>query len=189
MRMPVKELATLLLFAAASLAVVQPGVAAVRASGGHTGRNALGGATTQSLSMNVTDEQRMAFAYCTAATDVVRSLSKRMVSLNSHWHYNPKVFPGLKEQLRSSVADMTEVHEQFLQSLSQDQTKALSKDLTELGQLQAELNAELSQLDEQWTSSRPDPGNIAKSVYKIREIADKWRSEHGKIATEMGIPQ
>lgn len=161
----------------------------MRASAGHTGRNASGGAFTQSLSMNATDEQRMAFAYCVSATEAVRRLSKRMVSLNNHWRYNPKVFPGQKEQLRSSVANMTEVHEQFLQSLSQDQAKALSQDLTELEQLQTELNAELSQLDEEWTSSRSDRGNIATSVYRIRKIADRWCSEHGKIATEMGIPR
>jgi septal ring factor EnvC (AmiA/AmiB activator) len=187
--MPVKELATLLLFAAASLAFVRPGAAAVRVSAGHTGRNASGGAFTQSLSMNATDEQRMAFAYCVSATEAVRRLSKRMVSLNSHWRYNTKVFPGQKEQLRSSVANMTEVHEQFLQSLSQAQAKALSQDLKELEQLQTELNAELSQLDEEWTSSRSDRGNIATSVYRIRKIADRWRSGHGKIATEMGIPR
>jgi hypothetical protein len=182
-RARMKELALYLLFAAGTLVCAQAGNTAMRASAKH----ALVAIPAHSLLISATDEQRMSFAYCMSATDIVHKLAGRMVSRNRHWLYNHKIFASQKDQLHSSIADMIEDHQWFLETLSDEQARALNKNLTEIGHLQSELNERMAQIDREWTSSRPDAQSIAVSVYAIRKIAGEWRSAHKQMAEAMNL--
>lgn len=184
-RARLKEPALYLLFAAGALVVAQAGNTAMRASA----KDALVAVPAHSLLINATDEQRMSFAYCMSATDIVRKLAGRIVNQNRHWLYIPKVFAIQKEQLQSSIADMIEDHQWFLETLSLDQARALNKNLTEIGYLQSELNVRMAQIGKEWALSRPDAHCIAVSVYAIRKIAGEWRSAHKQMARAMNLPQ
>ena len=128
----------------------------------------------------------MSPAYCMSAANIVCKLA---VSRNRRWPYNHKVFARQKEQLQSSVADMIEVHRQFLETLSHDHAEAMNKNLTEIGHLHSKLYARMAQIDMEWASSKPDEQSIAVSVYEIRTIADEWRSEHKQMASAMNLSQ
>jgi len=184
-----KALALYLLCAAGALAFTQSGNTSTRAAADRRPQHAPGEVPAQSPSIKATDEQRMSFAYCMSATNIVHKLAGRIVSRNRHWPYNPKVFAGQKEQLQSSVADMIEVHRRFLETLSHDQAQTLNKNLTEMDLLQSELNAGMAQIDKQWASSKPDAQSIAASVYEIGKIADEWRFEHNQIARAINLFQ
>lgn len=188
-RARIKELALYLLCAVGALAFAQSGKTATHASVKRGLDAAPAEAPAQSHLTDATDEQRMSFAYCMSATNIVRKLAGRMVSRNRHWLYDHKVFASQKEQLQSSVADMIEDHQQFLGTLSHDQADALNENLTEIGYLQSELNARMAQIDKEWTASRPNAQSIAVSVYAIRKIAGEWRSEHKQMARAMNLPQ
>jgi len=108
-----------------------------------------------------------------------------MVNRNRHWLYNNNVFAIRKEQLQSSIADMIEDHQQFLETLSPDQARAMNKNLTKIGHLQSELKERMAQIDKEWASSRPDAQSIALSVYATRKIAGEWRSAHKQMAKAM----
>lgn len=114
MRGRMKELALYLLFAAGTLVFAQTGNTTTHASVQRGLHDAPAKVPAQSLLTNATDEQRMSFAYCMSATDIVRKLAGRIVNRNRHWLYNPKVFAIQKEQLQSSIADMIEDHQWFL---------------------------------------------------------------------------
>jgi len=184
-----KELAQYLLFAAGTLAFAQAGNSAMHASVKRGLHDAQAEAPAQSLLTNATDEQRMSFAYCMSATDIVRKLARRMVSRNRHWLYNRKVFAIQKEQLQSSIADMIEDHQQFRETLSREQARALNKHLTEIGHLQSSLKERMAQIDKEWASSRPNAQSIAVSIYAIRKIAGEWRSAHKQMARALNLPQ
>lgn len=184
-----KELPLYLLCAAGTLAFAQSGNTALRARVNHGPQHGPVDVPAQRLLIKATDEQRMSFAYCMSATNMVRKLAGRMVSRNRHWLYNRKVFAGQKEQLDSSVADMITVHQRFLETLSHDQAEARYKNLTEIDHLQSALNARMAQIDKEWASSKPDAHSIAVSVYEIRKIADEWRFAHKRMARAMNLSQ
>lgn len=189
MRARMKELALYLLCAVGALAFAQSRNTAMRANVKRGLHDAPAKVPAQSLLTNATDEQRMSFAYCMSATDIVRKLAGRIVNRNRHWLYTPKVFASQREQLHSSIADMIEDHQWFLETLSHDQARALNKNLTEIGHLQSELNVRTAQIDQEWASSRPDAHSIAVSVYAIRKIAGEWRSAHKQMARAMNLSQ
>ena len=184
-----KEHALYLLLAVGTLAFAQAGNTVTHASVKRGLHAAPAKVPAQSLLTNATDEQRMSFAYCKSATDIVRKLAGRMVSRNRHWLYDHKVFASQKEQLQSSIADMIEDHQWFLETLNHDQARSLDKNLTEIGHLQSELNERMAQIDKEWASSRPDAQSIAVSVCAIRKIAGEWRSAHKQMARAMNLSQ
>ncbi len=189
MRARLKELALYLLFAAGTLVFAQAGNTATHANVKSGLHDEPAKVPAQSLLTNATDEQRMSFAYCMSATDVVRKLAGRMASRNRRWLYNHQVFAIQKEQLQSSIADMIEDHQQFRETLSHAQARALNKNLTRIGHLQSALKERMAQIDKEWASTRPDAQSIAVSVYAIRKIAGEWRSAHKQMARAMNLPQ
>ena len=137
--------------------------------------------------MRAGDEQRMAFGMCANAGRSVHKIADQMVGPGTRWRYNDKIFPEQKERLQIALAVMTAAHEQFRQTLGDAQAEELGKRLAKLDRLQNELRRWMSRLDDELTINKPDSRHVYAYTHKIKEIADKWRSEHKKIAKEMSI--
>jgi hypothetical protein len=103
--------------------------------------------------------------------------------------YDLKAVYRKKDQFQSALAGMTAVHQQFLEVLSQNQATELGPNLSKLERLQGDLNSQMSQLNEELTAARPDSFRVSTRLYGIGKTIDKWRSQHRKIAKEMGIPR
>ena len=142
--------------------------------------------------MRATDIQRETFMYCMSATDAAHKLISQMPQDNSYWHgrhegYDLSAVTGTKDQLQSAVTEMTTVHQQFLQVLSQDQDAELGPDISMLKHLQVDLNFEMSQLNEEMMAARPDPFRVSATVHGIGKTINEWRSEHKRIAKKLGM--
>lgn len=195
MKTRIGVIATLLVFATAPFALAQRGGAGIHLQGVGFDRGARHSVTVdtqQAILLRATDIQREAFVYCMSATEAAHKLISQMPQDNSYWHgrhggYDLSAVTGTKDQLQSALTEMTTVHQQFLQALSPDQGTELRPDLIMLEHLQADLNFEMSQLDEELMATRPDPFRVSATVHKIGKTINEWRSEHKRIAKKMGI--
>jgi hypothetical protein len=192
MKMHIELIATFLVFATAPLAFAQHGGAQFSNAGiVYAGHNSTKLDSRRVLLTEATGIQREAFADCMTATEAARRTGRSMGS-NSYWNarhgiYDISAVYRGEPQLKSTLTDMAEAHEQFLKVLSQDQDTTLGPDLSKLEQLQTGLNLEMSQLNEELTAVRPDKFRVSTSVYEIGKTLDKWNSEHKRIAKKMSI--
>ncbi len=188
-------IATFLVFATAPFALAQYRGEGVHLQGVGFDRGARNSATAdtqRALLLRATDIQRETFMYCMSATDAAHKLISQMPQDNSYWHgrhggYDLSAVTGTKDQLQSALTEMTTVHQQFLQVLSQDQDAELGPDLSMLKHLQVDLNFEMSQLNEEMMAARPDPFRVSATVHGIGKTINEWRSEHKRIAKKMGM--
>ena len=188
-----KVFAALLLSAIASLALAQRG-----GDGIHSFRNrGNDSATTDSqraLVLQATDDEREAFANCMAATEAARKAGRSLGDQDNwnswrsrHVGYNLNAVYARKDQLQSALANMTAVHQGFLEVLNKDQTTELGRKLSKLEGLQVELTLQMAQLNEELAAVKPDPFRVSTRLYGIGKTIDKWHSQHRKIAKEMNI--
>jgi polyhydroxyalkanoate synthesis regulator phasin len=186
MEKTMKILAALLLFVTAPFAYAEHG-SAYPAGTGHDGRDSAVASSQQVLMLKATDDQRVAFVKCRETTERVRKLVDQMVGPGTRWRYDSRIFPGQEAQLQSALADMTAAHQQFRQTLSSEQGEGIAKHLSKLEQLQSDLNARIAKLDQELMVAEPDWRRLYNDSHKIKEAADKWRSEHKKIAKELSM--
>ncbi len=204
MRKTMKVFAALLLSATAPFEFAQRGAISPYAltqrggihSFGHAGHDSAAADSRQNPALRATDTQREAFAHCMAATGAARETGWS-VGDKTYWNswryrhlgYDLDAVYSKKDQLRSTLADMTAAHQQFLQILSPEQATELKPNLSKLERLQGDLNLQLAQLNEALTATKPDSFRVSTRLYGIGKTIDKWRSQHRKIAKEMGIPR
>ncbi len=190
-----KVFAALLLSTAAPLALAQRGGGGIH-SFGHAGHGSATANSQRALALLATADQREAFAHCMAATEAARETG-RSVGDNTYWNswryrhvgYDLDAVYSKKDQLRSTLVDMTAAHQQFLQVLSEEQATELRANLNKLERLQGDLSLQISQLDDELMAAKPDSFRVSTRLYGIGKTIDKWRSQHRKIAKEMGIPR
>lgn len=171
------------LFATAPFTLAQHGAGTHYPAGGH-----LSPSDSQRASMiRAGEDQRIAFAMCRNSGESVHKIADQMVGPGTRWRYDEKVFPTQKERLEIALAVMSRAHQQFRETLSEAQKQDLVRNLGKLERLQNALSQRMAQLDEELRVDKPDPRRVYADTHKIKEIADKWRSEHKKIAKEMSI--
>ncbi len=179
-------LTTLFLFATAPLALAQHGAGTHYPSGGF-GHDSSTADSQRTLLLRATEDQRMAFAKCRQANEKVRKVVDKMTGPGMRWRYDARVFPGQNEELRSAVQDMIVAHDEFRQILTQAQEKELRKHFEKLEELQTALDSQMSRLSDELTVRGPDSRRIYSEAHKVKETADKWHSDHKKIAKAMSI--
>lgn len=194
MKTRVAVLAIFLVFTTAPFALAQRGEAHFSGSWmGHTGDDSTMVGSQRVLLMPAMDIQREAFAYCMTATKAAHKLIGRMPDQGSYWRvrrngpYDLSAASAKREQLESSLNDMVAAHRHFLQTLSQEQDAELGSNLSNLEQLQADLDLEMPQLDKELGSTRPDSFLVSRSIYRIGKTINKWHSQHKKIAKKLGV--
>ncbi len=189
-----KVLATLLLSATASLALAQRG-GGIHSFGdaGHVFATA---DSRRAHVLEATDEEREAFAHCAAAIEAARETG-RSLGDDTYWNswryrhlgYDLDPVYTKKDQLQSTLAEMTAAHQQFLEVLNQDQATELRSNLGKLERLQDDLNSQISQLNDELNAAKPNAFRVSTRLFGIGKTIDKWRSQHRKIAKEMSIPR
>ena len=185
-----KVLATLFLAALAPVAFAQHGSHGGTSSGGgfgDTGNESSMRDLKRALLLQATDDQRATFAKCLEATESARTIVDRMARPGTRSSYDAGIFPGQKEQLQAALAEMGAAHQNFQHSLGQAQEKELGKYLNKLNRFEADIGSRMAQLDRELSTNKPDPRRLHGYTQKIKEVTEKWRSEHRKIAKEMGI--
>lgn len=183
-------LATLLLATLAPVAFAQHGSHGGTSSGGgfgNTGNDSSMREFKRALLLYATADQRAIYAKCMEATERVHKLADQMVGPGTRWNYDAAVFPGQKEQLQEALAELDAAHQHFRHTLSQAQEKELGKYFSKLDRYEAELGSRIAHVDRELSTNRPDPRRLYSDTHKIKEVAEKWRSEHRKIAKEIGI--
>lgn len=154
---------------------------------GHAGHDREMRDFNRGLLLSASEDQRQLFAKCTTATEQVIALANRMVGPGTPREYDAAVFSRQEEQLRTAVAELENAHQHFSHGLNQAQEKELRKYLSKLERYQRELASRIAKVDRELATNRPDPRRLYSDTHKIREVAEKWHSEHQKIAKEMGI--
>jgi|GEM_PF-4838841 chromosome segregation ATPase len=185
-----KLLATLFCAALVPVAFAQHSGHGGTSSGGgfgNTGNDSAMRDLQRAMMLSATDDQRMAFAKCMEATDRVLRLADQIVGQGTGLNYDAAVLSERKEQLQAALAELGTVHQHFRHSLSQPQEKELRKYLGKLERVQTELSKRIAQVDRELSASKPDSKRLRDDTHKVKEVAEKWQSEHRKIAKEMGI--
>jgi small-conductance mechanosensitive channel len=146
---------------------------------------------------NATADQRAAVAKCIEATDQLRAVAGRMPRIGSPWSRSRLTYTAsdlnalsnLTGQFETALAHLAATHEEFSKSLTDPQRSRFKRQLRKLEQLQAKMNSTSAELDRDLARAKPGPTspNIAWDANSIKRTTDKWRSEHRKIAREMGI--
>lgn len=189
--MLIRQLLAILFCAAlVPVAFAQHGSHGGTSSGGGSGNTGNDSATRdfkRALMLSANQDQRTAFATCMEATDRVLRLADQMASPGTRGNYDAAVFPAQKEQMQAALAELETAHRRFHHSLNQPQEKELRQYLRKLERLQTELSKRIAQVDRELSTNKPDPRRLRDDTHKIREVAEKWQSEHRKIAKEMGI--
>ena len=178
---------TTTLLAILLLATYAPFALAERTGLNSTGTGRAGHESAQAIpqhTLNANDDQLVAFAKCQETTDVVRKIADEM---GTRWRYDAKGFPEQEADLKAAVAGMTTAHQRFRRMLSSDQEERLTRHLSKLEQLQADLSSLIWSLDQELSLAKPDWRHLYSDAHKIKEAAERWRSEHRKIAKEMSI--
>jgi len=184
----IREIAALLLFVAAPLGFAQRG--GIR----HVGYPHL---RSSDQTLNATVEQHAAITKCIEATDRLRAVADRMPRVGSPWSRSRlsytasdlNLLSDLTGQFETALAHSTATHEEFKKSLTDPQRSRFTRQLRKLEQLLAKMNSTSAELDHDLARAKPGPTspNIAWDANSIKRTTDKWRSEHRKIAREMGI--
>ena len=190
MKIPIREVASLLLFVVTPLAFGQ------RGGSEHIGHPH---DPVRDQILNATADQRAAIAKCLEATEQVRQTADKMPRIGSPWSRSRRTYSarelstllGLSEQFEAAVANLAATHQEFLEELTDRQASELQRQLKKLDQFEARMNSGDSQLNRDQAAAKPGPfsPNISWDVDSIKRATDKWRSEHRKIARELGIPQ
>lgn len=187
-----KVLAWMVLAAGAPVAVAQHSGHGGATSGGGSGNQRTDAPLSdfkRTLALQATAEQRVAFANCQEATERTRNAVNQMIRSGSflaprHDAFN---FSTPKETLEAALADMDAAHRRFRQTLTEVQEKEFGKSLKKLDRFNAEMGSRFARVARELAASQPDTRRIEGDVRKIQDAADKWRSEHSKMAKEMGI--
>jgi len=82
---------------------------------------------------------------------------------------------------------MAFAHRHFRETLSDAQAKELGERLARLERVQDGIDQWMSRLNEELAGNNVDSRRVYADAHKIKELADKWRSEHRKMAKEMSI--
>lgn len=148
--------------------------------------------------LKVTDDQRRAFANCMEKVEQLRSLTGRMPRIGSPWSRSRlsyttsdvSALTAITEQLEADLSELTLTHEALRKQLTDSQRSKFEQHLHKLDNLQAKMNSTVAELDRELAKAKPGPASpsIAWDVNSIKRASDKWRSEHRKIAKELGIP-
>lgn len=137
--------------------------------------------------LNTTKDQRIAIGRCKDAADRVHKVAAQMVGPGTRWRYDADVFPRQEAQLRATLGELMTNHQQFRHALRSDQEMSLRTYLDRLDGLSAALTLRMEDLDRELSRSKPDGRVLYSDAHKIKELAEKWRSEHRKIAKYMDI--
>ena len=142
--------------------------------------------------MEATEDQRGALAKCMEATERIRQAVRQMTRKHSpysrsHVIYNLNTVSEHTEQFEAALTDLKTAHQEFRTALNEAQASRLEKHLRKLDYLQAELNSRVAKIDNGLTDERPDSLDISWNVDMVLRATKGWRSEHRKIAKEMGI--
>jgi len=180
----------MLLLGSASLALAQRGGTM------HIGHRRAPADSDQLL--KATDDQRKALAKCMEDAEQLRSVAGRMPRIGSPWsrsrlsytESDVSALAAITEQLKADLDGLTATHEKFRKQLTDKQRSQFERRLRKLDHLQAKMNSTVAELDRQLAKAKPGPASpsIAWDVNSIKRAADKWHSEHRKIAKELGIP-
>ena len=189
MKRTIEVLVMLLLTAATPFALAQRGGSGVHAQ--HDRSKVISQSTPM---MQVTDDQRTALAKCMEATERVRQAVRQMTKKHSpysrsHMIYNLNTVSEQTGQFEAALTDLTTAHQEFRNTLDEAQDSRLEKRLRKLDHLQAELNSRVTKIDYGLAAERLDSLDISRNVDMVVRAANGWRSEHRKIAKEMGIPK
>ena len=190
MKTTIREIALLLLFVAAHLGFAQRG---------GIGQVGYPHDPLRDQILNATVGQRTAIAKCLEATEQVRQTAGKMPRIGSPWSRSRRTYSArdlstllvLSEQFEAAVANLAATHQEFLEELTDRQASELKRQLKKLEQLEARMNSGDSQLNRDLAAAKPGPfsPNISWDVDSIKRATDKWRSEHRKVAKELGFPQ
>jgi chromosome segregation ATPase len=137
--------------------------------------------------LQATADQRAAIASCIQASDTAHRVADEMAGTSTHPRSDAYVIPDPQEQLQTALADMAAAHQHFRHALSQVQEKELRKSLDKLDRLQAELASRMANVNRDLSATKPDPRRLSSDTRKLKEVVEKWHSEHRKIANEIGI--
>lgn len=196
MKKAMNAIVLLFLFAALSGAFAQRGGGILHWRLGH---RALNQSASEQMLMEATNEQRMALVTCMDATKRVRLDLKRIPQIGSPWSrsrksYNQNDLVALsndEKNLQADLIQLSAVHQEFHKHLTAVQRKRLDKRLDKLNGLRSELRSQASRIADDLAVARPGPAspNLSWDVNALAKTADKWRSEHIKIAKEMNISE
>lgn len=191
MKTTMKAILAFLLLASASLAPAQRG-GTMHIGWPHRS------ADVSDQTPSATADQRAALSKCMQVTERLRSAIGRMPRIGSPWSrsrltYTSRdlsAFSDLREQFEAALSDLATTHREFQKELTDDQASELMRHLKKLDRIEAKMNAGAAELDHDLETAKPGPAspNLSWDVNSIKRATDQWRSEHRKIAKEMGIP-
>lgn len=144
-----------------------------------------------------TDNQRTSLQQCMENTDRLRAVANRMPRIGSPWirsrlsytTSDVSALSNLTEQFEAALTDLIATHKAFREELTDAQRTRLERRLRKLEHLESKMDSDATELDRDLAKAKPGPAspNIAWEVNSIKSAVDKWRSEHRKIAKEMGV--
>lgn len=150
--------------------------------------------TAQQFAMMANDNQIAAFEKCMEATQQVRiSLAQMDQSTNrsrgGEAQQANDVSPR-KQQLEALLKYLAETHDAFGLTLTEAQRKGLERQLRKLNELQTEMSTVALRVAQTAMDSSSGPGSrrIGSDLKTLRKDAERWHSEHRKIAKQMSIP-
>lgn len=148
--------------------------------------------------MMATNSQRHAFAECVETTGQVRAAIVQMGNIGRPWSRSRVIYAQQdlralaenEERFQSMLNGLVNAHEVFWRTLNDVQRSNLEPRLRRLGHLQNEMKASASRLSQTVLDAVPGPAppQIKRTMDALRKDADRWRSEHRKLATEMSLP-
>ena len=164
----------------------------------HIGQRESPEAYGQTLRMMATPDQRMAFTKCMEATERLRGTIGKMPRIGSPWSrsrvsYSSRdldALSDLREQFEAALIDLTVTHQEFKKGLTDIQQRELERRFSKLDRLEAKINSSASEFGHDLAAAKPGPAppSIAWAVNSLNRATNKWRSEHRKIAKELGMP-
>ena len=96
-------------------------------------------------------------------------------------------FQYRKTGCRSHLGEMAFAHRQFRETLSDAQARELGERLAHLERVQDGIDQWTVRLNEEVAGNNMDSRRVYADAHKLKELADRWRSEHRKLAKEMSI--
>ena len=144
-----------------------------------------------------TEDQRVALSKCMKATEQVLIHAGEMQTMGRPWGrgrtgYSKNdlvILSDHRDELRLALSNLAAAHQELLKGLSEAQEQKMEQRLRKLDHLQAELSARMSEIDHDLAKAEPGPDSsgISWDVNGLKRAADKWGSQHRKIAKEMNI--
>lgn len=189
MRPTTKAMFTFLLMVSAPFAIAQRGGATMHIGHPHDpGRES---------TLKATADERVALSKCMDASKRLDLAIRRMPRIGSPWSRSRLSYTArdlgelsdLRQQFEEELTALSKIHEELRKELTDVQVSQLKRRLNKLDRLEAQMNSGVGELERDLMRAKPGPAspNISWDVNSIKRAADKWRSEHRKIAKEMGI--